>query len=274
MRTKPRTTVLNEAIYRWICEAFDYDASSSFGAAANVLSLLRMHTISGAHLAIIIEAEKYIVTTGEEFDRWVYKYFPFLANTPYYPNKARVGELADFISSNIDKDAPNSQNPVEFRQISNSIAARDSGIGTPVGSVLHIFSLLNHGENHEANYRFVELEDMGSLESDIVNYFRGISPLLNLPWSVKTEQYDGQWEELVLGVADTWFFRQQFSPEFDSQKSKKILDALVSFLRSETSATKCYRLNVSPPVFYECFWEDIVLEGRSRRWLLHFGHSD
>ena len=42
----------------------------------------------------------------------------------------------------------------------------------------------------------------------------------------------------------------------------------------EAAYARAYRVQVSPPMWYECVWEDYVFEAGDGRWLLHLGFSD
>lgn len=274
MDAESRTIALSDANYKWLSETFGYGASSAFGAASNLLTLYRNHLSAGGDIDIRPETENLKVDSAIDFDLWVYKNFPFLEGASEYPREDFFGDLPELASDRVSNKSNESGFPEEPSSYTTSITSQDVESRCSVNAVLQTLSLLNLGTNHEANYRLIGLEKTGSLQTDLEHHFCSLVDDCDSDWFVKAERCDGDWEVLIAKSAQNWFFGQEFSPKVDSEKSRAIVDAFLCQLRSRTRASFCFRLNVRPPLFYESFWEDFVLEGSDRRWLLHFGFSD
>jgi len=135
-------------------------------------------------------------------------------------------------------------------------------------------ALINLGTDHGATYELYSLENVGTLNEDLENYFRFGASDHNIDWRIKTELYNGKWEDIVSSIATKWFFEERYSPKTDNWIKETISNAFITHLRNETQARLAYRLHIEPPEFYEIVWEDIILETKNTRWLLHFGWSD
>lgn len=269
MELELNKVTLFERDYRWICEAFGYDTSASIGAAANRLTLFRQQLSAGGLITIRPEVENVIVNSVADFDTWVDESFPFLADTFLYPRKQTFGKLSDLI---FEKTGEVLSDLNDLPTLETK--SRHAEVLSPINAFLQAMALINLGANHEASYRLERIENVGTLNRDLEFHFKNAMLANNADWQIITEQHNGRWEELVKETVEKWFFKQEFSPKVENDTADIIIETLVTHLQNETTAQVGYRLKVTPPIFYEVFWEDIILEADNQRWLLHFGFSD
>jgi len=78
---------ITEEDYKWICDAYNYGAASTLGAAAKRLTIFRQHILSGGNVRIRPQVDNIDVNIAHGFDKWVSSYFPDLTGTSLYPYK-------------------------------------------------------------------------------------------------------------------------------------------------------------------------------------------
>lgn len=145
---------------------------------------------------------------------------------------------------------------------------------SPVNAFLEVIALMNLGADHGPTYALYELENIGNIVDDIENYFKLGTLDQNVNWQVKTDLYDGNWENLVRAKATKWFFEERYSPKVEDWVMTILLETFLRHLKTATQAQSAYRLQTNPAEFYEVVWEDLILEANGKHWLLHFGWSD
>jgi hypothetical protein len=144
---------------------------------------------------------------------------------------------------------------------------------------LEALARLNDGCNHGTEYTFEALPEATSLDDSLESYFSSMStsrvpPQSAAAWNIQTESLHGAWTAELEVALRRWFFAQEFSPMVDPDVASGVVACFLSHLRETVGDAKAYRVRVSPPMWYECVWEDYALDARGGRWLLHFGFSD
>lgn len=144
---------------------------------------------------------------------------------------------------------------------------------------LDAMALLNNGCNHGSEYTLDALPEAASLESSLASYFSSMSTSLvprqrAAAWNIRTELLPDAWAAEVEEVLRRWFFAQEFSPPVDPAGASGIAARFLGHLRATVGEAKAYRVLVSPPMWYECAWEDYAFDAPGGRWLLHLGWSD
>jgi hypothetical protein len=84
----------------------------------------------------------------------------------------------------------------------------------------------------------------------------------------------GAWAAELEVVFRRWFFAQEFSPTVDADVASGVVAHFLGHLRETVGDAMAYRVRVSPPMWYECVWEDYAFDARGGWWLLHLGFSD
>ena len=79
----------------------------------------------------------------------------------------------------------------------------------------------------------------------------------------------------LIAAAKHWFYELEFSPTVDDATTEQALNEFMNRLNSIVGASNVFEVNVDPPMWYECVWQDFAFDGNAgRRWFLHFGFSD
>lgn len=144
---------------------------------------------------------------------------------------------------------------------------------------LDAIALLNDGCNHGSEYTLEVLPTAASLDESLASYFSSmstsrVSPQPAAAWKIQTESLEGDWKAELEVVLRRWFFAQEFSPKVDPELTSGVVMRFLDHLRETIGDARVYRVRVSPPMWYECMWEDYAFDARSGRWLLHLGFSD
>jgi hypothetical protein len=118
-----------------------------------------------------------------------------------------------------------------------------------------------------------------SLDDSLASYFSSMStsrvpPQPAAAWNIQTESLQVGWTAELEVVLRRWFFAQEFSPTVDPDLASGVVAHFLGHLRETVGDARAYRVRVSPPMWYECVWEDYVFDARGGRWLLHLGFSD
>jgi hypothetical protein len=144
---------------------------------------------------------------------------------------------------------------------------------------LETIALSNDGCNHGSEYTLEALPKATSLDDSLASYFSSMSTSRSPPqsaaaWNIQTEPLQGAWTAELEVVLRRWFFAQEFSPTVDPDLASGVVAHFLGHLRETVSDASAYRVRVSPPMWYECVWEDYAFDARGGRWLLHLGFSD
>ncbi len=136
----------------------------------------------------------------------------------------------------------------------------------------------NDGANHGSDYVLDTLPTAGSLKLALDAYFAAMRTSLSPPqsaeqWNIRvTEWTDAQ--PRLRAAAQHWFYEQEFSPIVHENTTEQTLTAFMTRLESIVGESRVFEVNVDPPMWYECAWQDFAFDRGANRWLLHFGFSD
>lgn len=136
----------------------------------------------------------------------------------------------------------------------------------------------NDGINHGSDYAMYELPGADALLDALNRYFSRLSTS-NSPaqpaeeWCIRITPVHDSREALRL-VARNWFYQQEYSPKVDQAQADITISEFVSLLHSVVGDASVFEVQVTPPIWYECVWQDFAFDRGSRRWLLHLGFSD
>jgi hypothetical protein len=144
---------------------------------------------------------------------------------------------------------------------------------------LEAFALLNSGVNHGTSYSLCPLPEAVSLDAALAQYFSLMCTSRMPPhpaesWNIRKTELAGNFSQILTAIAQRWFFSQQYSPKVDKDVGSDIVERFNSYLGAVVGKPHVFKIEISPPMWYECFWEDIAFDSQGRRWLLHFGWSD
>jgi hypothetical protein len=147
------------------------------------------------------------------------------------------------------------------------------------GGFLEAIALLNNGCNHGSEYTLEALPDAPSLDDSLATYFSSMSTSLvarqpAVAWNIRTELLPDDWTAELETVLRRWFFAQEYSPTVDPDGASGTVAHFLGHLRATVGDARVHRVLVSPPMWYECVWEDFAFDAPGGRWLLHLGWSD
>ena len=140
-------------------------------------------------------------------------------------------------------------------------------------------ALLNDGVNHSSSYVIESLPSAASLAESLGLHFSSISTSNSPPqpaesWQIRIAQLPGNWDDSIAGLVRRWLFQQDFSPQIEDWKQQNVVQTLLSRMKALFGCASAFKIEVSPPLWYECVWEDVAIETGNNRWLVHFGFSD
>ncbi|HEX4796830.1 MAG TPA: hypothetical protein VH370_23765 [Humisphaera sp.] len=136
----------------------------------------------------------------------------------------------------------------------------------------------NEGTNHGSEYALYELPDADALQAALDLYFSRLSTS-NSPaqpaenWRIRLTPVRDSREAISL-LARHWFYEQEYSPRIDPARSEETVSEFMAQLRSVVGDAAVFEVQVAPPMWYDCVWQDFAFDGGSQRWLLHLGFSD
>jgi hypothetical protein len=144
---------------------------------------------------------------------------------------------------------------------------------------LEAIALLNNGCNHGSEYTLEALPHAATLDDSLAAHFSSMNTSLvwqqpAAAWNIQTEALQGVWTAELKIVLRRWFFEQEFSPTVDPDGASGIVAHFLGLLCEAIGDARAYRVQVSPPMWYECVWEDYAFDAPDGRWLLHLGFSD
>lgn len=144
---------------------------------------------------------------------------------------------------------------------------------------LDAIALLNDGANHGTTYTIEPLPPAASLDSSLATYFSAMSTSRVPPqpaekWQIRMTGFDDDWAQALRQILHRWFFNEEFSPQVDPQIAENVVERFLAHLRATIGSAKVFQVDVTPPMWYECLWQDVAFDSRDGRWLLHLGFSD
>ena len=147
-----------------------------------------------------------------------------------------------------------------------------------INSLLAEIAEANDGMNHGSDYSFVVLPAADSMTLALDAYFSAMSTSYSPPqpperWNIRTTEL-AEAKPRLLAAAKHWFYELEFSPTVDDASAKQTLNEFMNGLISIVGTSIVFEVNVDPPMWYECVWQDFAFDGEAGRWFLHFGFSD
>jgi hypothetical protein len=146
--------------------------------------------------------------------------------------------------------------------------------------ILAAFEALNSGADHGCDYAIYELPPADSIEDALAGYFSSLSTSLSPrrppeDWGIRTTPLGEYWRSIVEARVQHWFFQQEYSPRIEQSQTLIVEDTVRSMLATMASeGVEAYRVEVAPPMWYDCAWEDFAFVSNRGAWLLHLGFSD
>lgn len=142
---------------------------------------------------------------------------------------------------------------------------------------LHAFALFNDKSDHQFSFFIEVLPHADDVDKAIRKSFGA-----ELEW-VRVQPIQ-DWEQEVIRVLTSWLFHFQepyAAPFMDKRKKFSLANAegrepALKFImdRLRPIIECAFRVQLQTKGWYECQWDDIVLQGESERYLLHLGVSD
>lgn len=136
----------------------------------------------------------------------------------------------------------------------------------------------NDGCNHGSEYAIYALPNACSLKDSLDLYFSHLntSDHPSLPpdrWNIRTQVVE-DFDKTIGDAARFWFYELEFSPKVDSSVAIQTISEFLNKLLAAVGDASAFVVQVTPPIWYECTWQDFAFNGGDRYWLLHFGFSD
>jgi len=147
-----------------------------------------------------------------------------------------------------------------------------------INALLAEIAEANEGDNHGSDYSLDSLRPADSMKLALDAYFSAFSTSNSPPqpperWNIRTTELTDAKRQL-LAAAKHWFYELEFSPKVDDEIAEQTLNDFMNRLNSVVASARVFEVNVDPPMWYECVWQDFAFDGASCRWFLHFGFSD
>ncbi len=136
----------------------------------------------------------------------------------------------------------------------------------------------NDGTDHASQYGLYELPFAGTLQEALGRYFSqmwtsNVPPQPAERWHIRSTPIQDSDDVLRL-VARYWFYELRFSPRVEPAESENVISEFMRHLRFVVGDALVFEVHVTPPMWYECMWQDFAFDGGNKKWLLHFGFSD
>lgn len=144
---------------------------------------------------------------------------------------------------------------------------------------LEALELLNEGCNHGCTYCVDLLSGIGDVHRSLDVYFGESSTSRDPPqsperWKIRTVELGKTWRPRIESATTRWFFQTLFSPKVEHETQRFVVRGFVDRLAAVVGDTLAFEVHTTPPMFYECAWEDFAFSSANSNWLLHFGVSD
>lgn len=83
-----------------------------------------------------------------------------------------------------------------------------------------------------------------------------------------------KWKTYMEKVSWHWFFNQEYSPKTDKWNAELVVEGFTDILQSVVGEhPRIYKLQGVKDTF-DIVVEEMAIESRKGRWMLHFGFSD
>lgn len=145
--------------------------------------------------------------------------------------------------------------------------------------LLESIEILNHGTNHGCEYAIYKLPEAPSVREALDIYFSSLSSSRKAAqpadyWHIQTSELCQPWRSVLGERLKHWFFEEEYSPKVDKSNQQAFVDRALNYLTQEIGEPNIFEVFVSPPMWYDCLWQDFALTSSTGRWMLHLGFSD
>ena len=145
--------------------------------------------------------------------------------------------------------------------------------------LLESIEILNHGSNHGCEYAIYQLPEAPSFHEALNLYFASLSTSSEPAqpaeyWHIRTSELDPTWRTALGARLKYWFFEEEYSPKVDEWNQQAFVDQALKYLVHEIGEPSVFEVFVSPPMWYDCHWQDFAFTSNRGRWMLHLGFSD
>ena len=147
-----------------------------------------------------------------------------------------------------------------------------------LNQLLQSQAFANDGVNHVSDYTICELPSGDSLEDALGVYFSSMYTSISPPqpaeaWHIKTTLIENP-VPTIRRALQGWFYQLEFSPTVAPSDQAAEVDRCMELLDLVLTDAAVYEVQVTPPMWYECVWQDFAVDGGQQRWMLHVGFSD
>lgn len=152
---------------------------------------------------------------------------------------------------------------------------------------LDALAVLNDGPDHISEYTVCQLRRAPSLSEALSLHFSSLCTSDRNPpqpaelWHIKVEPISSPWRPKLALACEHWFFDQQFSPKGDFSPTgncrwtrQNVVETFLEYLERSIGHADAFEVKVSPPMFYQCIWQEFAFASNREHWLLHFGFFD
>lgn len=138
---------------------------------------------------------------------------------------------------------------------------------------------LNNGCDHSCEYAMYRLPEAATVCMSLDRYFAAYHNSNTLPqpaehWFIQTAPLGADWEREVRSGLMHWFFEQEYSPPMDAASQQALVDQALACIHEACGTPQVFEVTVSPPMWYDCLWQDFAFTSPAGNWLLHLGLSD
>ena len=129
----------------------------------------------------------------------------------------------------------------------------------------------------------IELPEAETLDTALALHFGSIvdwrtkKPHPARDWHISPRPMPGTTKDALHGVVNEWFFKTHCSPDLGDRREwvrKNVVSFVVDEILELVGEPTLDEVRTSPPLFYDCTWQDIALSSARGHWLLHFGIND
>lgn len=147
-----------------------------------------------------------------------------------------------------------------------------------LNQILESHGAANEGTNHVSDYAVVKLPDTDSIAESLDVYFSGIHTSVSPPqpaknWHIKTSLINEP-ETTLRSALSHWLYNLEYSPKTPGNAREGEIAQIFNLIAKLARELVLYEILVTPPLWYDCVWQDFAIDGTEGRWLLHFGFSD
>ncbi|BET97644.1 hypothetical protein [Xenorhabdus taiwanensis] len=141
-----------------------------------------------------------------------------------------------------------------------------------INGYLEAFGILNMACNRGSDYYFMPLPEKPQLIDSLYEYFLSISD--KYPAEHWNPELEIAGKDNLIKAIQKWFFEADFFKNLPEETASDAIDGLLKLLTPFITTAPIYKMNITPPVWYACHWDDFVIDSKSGRFLLSFGCHD